>query len=56
MSKQKRDAPKLPKQSDHFIDVARAIGADEDEAAFEERLRRIAKANPLKSREKVSKK
>jgi hypothetical protein len=35
-------------QSKAFIDKARELGCDEDEAAFEERLRKIAKATPPK--------
>ena len=33
-------------QKQKFIDKARELGCDEDEAAFEERLRTIAKAQP----------
>jgi hypothetical protein len=33
-------------QSQRFIDKARELGCDEDEAAFEERLRKIAKTTP----------
>jgi hypothetical protein len=41
--------PKTPKpddkpQSERFIETARELGCDEDEAAFEEKLRRIATA------------
>lgn len=35
-------------QSQKFIDKAREIGADEDEKAFEEKLKRIAKQQPKK--------
>jgi hypothetical protein len=35
-------------QSAKFRDAARALGCDEDEAAFEKRLRKIAKATPPK--------
>jgi hypothetical protein len=34
------------KQVEAFRRVARELGCDEDEAAFEERLRKIAKATP----------
>jgi len=34
------------KQSDTKPQTARALGGDEDEAAFEEKLRRIAAAKP----------
>lgn len=38
---------KLPQsQSDKFKEVAREIGADEDEARWEERLRKVAKPKP----------
>jgi hypothetical protein len=42
---------KTPKesQSEKFKRLAREIEADEDEAAFEERLKRLAKAKPEKS-------
>lgn len=35
-------------QSQKFIDKARELGTDEDEKAFEGRLRRIAKQQPKK--------
>jgi hypothetical protein len=35
-----------PSQSKKFIDKARELGCDEDEAAFEARLKKIAKAPP----------
>lgn len=34
------------KQKDKFIEKARELGCDEDEAAFEKRLRKIVKATP----------
>jgi hypothetical protein len=39
-------------QSQKFMDAARATGCDEDEAAFEKRLRKIAKAAPPKADKK----
>jgi hypothetical protein len=33
-------------QSRRFIETARELGCDEDEAAFEEKLKRIATAKP----------
>jgi len=33
-------------QSRRFIETARELGYDEDEAAFEEKLKRIATAKP----------
>jgi hypothetical protein len=35
-------------QSQRFVEKAREIGCDEDEAAFDRRLRKIAKATPPK--------
>ncbi len=35
-----------PTQRERFIDKARELGIDEDEAAFEARLKRVAKAGP----------
>ena len=35
-------------QRERFIEAAREIGADEDEAAFEQRLRAVAGANSSK--------
>jgi len=37
-------------QRDKFIDKARELGADEDEAAFEKKLRRIARQVPRRER------
>lgn len=34
------------RQRERFERVARELGCDEDEAAFDEKLRRIAKAKP----------
>jgi hypothetical protein len=33
-------------QSKRFIETARELGCDEDEAAFDEKLKRIARARP----------
>jgi hypothetical protein len=35
-------------QSDRFKQAAKDVGADESEAAFEDKLRRIAKTQPKK--------
>jgi hypothetical protein len=35
-----------PTQSKRFIETARELGCDEDEAAFEEKLKQIATAKP----------
>ena len=43
--------PKPESQSDKFKQAAREIGADEDEKRWEERLRKVAKANPKKGLE-----
>jgi hypothetical protein len=46
-------APKLkaktPKQSQRFIEAARAAECSEDEAVFDANLRRLAKAKPHKT-------
>jgi hypothetical protein len=39
------DDPKL--QADKFRELARELECDEDEAAFKEQVRRVAKAPPL---------
>ena len=41
----KAKADKKP-QSQRFIETARELGCDEDEAAFDEKLKRIATAKP----------
>lgn len=38
------DKPKT--QSDKFKELARELEADEDEARWDERLKKVAKANP----------
>ncbi len=40
------------KQSEKFIEKARELESDEDEAAFEERLRKIAKPEKKEAPEK----
>jgi hypothetical protein len=42
--------PEAKSQRDKFIETARAIGADEDEAAFKKKLEKIVKA-PTKKKE-----
>jgi hypothetical protein len=37
-------------QSKRFIETVRELGCDEDEAAFEEKLKRIATAKPKRSK------
>jgi hypothetical protein len=39
-------------QTQRFIEKARELGCDEDEAAFDARLRKIAKATPSPAPEK----
>jgi hypothetical protein len=43
MSKNPKDTRS---QSERFIETARALECDEDEAAFDEKLKRIAQAKP----------
>jgi hypothetical protein len=43
-SRKTKEATKL--QSQRFIDAAREAGASEDEAVFDENLKRIAKVKP----------
>ncbi len=43
---------KTPSQAQTFAAKARELGCDENEAAFEEKLRRIAKPVPPKKAEK----
>lgn len=40
------EAPKPQSQPDKFRDLARQIGADEDEKRFEEAVKKVAKAKP----------
>ena len=37
---------KTPTQHDRFVETARALGCDEDEAAFDEKLKVIARHKP----------
>ncbi len=41
----------IPSQSDKFKDAARELECDENEAAFEEKLKKIAKTEPAKNTE-----
>jgi hypothetical protein len=41
-------AEKPKSQADKFRDLARQIGADEDEKRFEETVKKVAKAKPPK--------
>lgn len=40
-------------QSKRFIETARELGCDEDEAAFDEKLKRIAQTKPAKRNAKA---
>lgn len=41
--KNKTDQGASPSQHDRFVETARALGCDEDEAAFDEKLKMIAR-------------
>ena len=43
-----KTTPDAENQAEKFKRLAREIGADEDEAAFKERLKRLGKAKPKK--------
>jgi hypothetical protein len=45
-----------PTQAERFIETARALGTDEDEAAFREKLRAIAWRKPKDDPSKAPKK
>ena len=53
MPKQNQTTPKS--QSEKFKAAARATDCDQDEAAFEKRLRKIAKALPKPGRKTITK-
>jgi hypothetical protein len=48
MMSEKRSRTKEQEQSRRFVEAARALGADQSEQAFDDALRRIAKA-PVRS-------
>jgi hypothetical protein len=48
----KASAKNAKSQSQKFTKAARATGCDKDEAAFEERLRKIAKVAPKPEKKK----
>ena len=50
----KSDRPDPRPQADKFRDMARELECDEDEAAFNERLRKIAKAPKLPNPKEAS--
>ncbi len=49
MNKSEKDKPAIS-QADRFKQAAKDVGADESEAAFEDKLRRIAKTQPKKEK------
>jgi hypothetical protein len=52
MATTKRNQDTTKSQSRKFREAARELGCDEDEAAFEARLKKIAKAQPPKPEKK----
>jgi hypothetical protein len=46
MSKKNSTPDSEKKQSDRFIEAAREAGCSEDEAAFDEMMRKLTKAKP----------
>jgi hypothetical protein len=49
-------APDPKEQHKRFIETARELGCDEDEAAFDEKLKRIATAKPNPKPERAPRK
>lgn len=52
MSKRKNQEDKLGDQFKRFVDTARELGCEEDEAAFDKALGKVASSPPPKSIEK----
>lgn len=48
----KQSSPREITQRDRFIETARELGCDEDEGRFNETLKRVAKAPPLKEKQR----
>jgi hypothetical protein len=52
-------SPKEPsssaEQQQRFIETARELGCDEDEAAFDEKLKRIATVKPKPKKKRIKK-
>jgi len=46
MSSKDSQLKEQKKQSDKFIEAARELGCDEDESAFDEMVKKVAKAPP----------
>lgn len=53
---ERKPANPIDPQGKAFIKTARELGCDEDEAAFEEQLRKIAKAAPSKPQQRPKRK
>jgi hypothetical protein len=53
--KSSRQKPISSEQHKRFIETARELGCDEDEAAFDEKLRRIASVKPKPKRSRSKK-
>lgn len=47
-----RESARVRSQLDKFKELARALEADEDEAAWDERLKKVAKAKPAPEKPK----
>jgi hypothetical protein len=50
-TKVRKSKKRTASQGQHFIETARALGADEDEEVFKAKLGKIAKAKPPKNEE-----
>lgn len=46
MDRKSKPDPKASSQHQRFVETARALGCDEDEAAFDEKLKVIARQKP----------
>jgi hypothetical protein len=47
----KRKGPKPKTQSEKFVEAARELGCDENESAFDEIVKKVAKAPPPRKEE-----
>lgn len=50
-----KNSPLKGEQSKRFIEVARELGCDEDESAFDEIVKKVAKAPPPRQEEPAEK-
>jgi hypothetical protein len=48
-----KKAKSKPSQSDKFVEAARELGCDEDESAFDETVKKVAKGPPHRNEEKL---